>query len=207
MRFLTSTLAMSALAGLTACGGGGGTTSGGGATAPSSTEFATILSDDRAEVSRIAGSGTGIPTTAASEVPVTTGLTNYTGVGIVGIQLTSDPNGPGVLLRGDANVDVAFSANTLSGSISEIVAVDSRDQTPVLVSEDINLTNGAIQTDRRAFNLDYGGTLDVGGTDYTLGGTMAGQFRGTNAAALSAADQNGTTNSTLPTTIAVVAEQ
>lgn len=191
---------------LAACGGGGGDSD-----APTVAQFTATLAQDSALTSRIAGDTSDATQNglAIAAAPTTGGAT-YRGLGAIGV---GTPGSEDVLMRGDATVNANFVGNTLDGSITNIVAIDSRNAspTPVLVNETIALSNGQIDTsNRQNFTLDYSGSPTVGSTSFQLSGTMNGNFRGTGASAVSAtADAQPITVDGTATTygIGVVAEE
>lgn len=118
-----------------------------------------------------------------------TGTATYEGVVGIGGNF-EDGN---VVLAGDAALEADFAAATLTGTLDNFVgaSVNSGVTADEVLSDPlgnlfkfgkadgaIDVTGGVI-TDS-AFTADFGGDVSLDGNDYTIAGTMDGNFRGAN---------------------------
>lgn len=122
--------------------------------------------------------------TAGADMP-TTGTATYTGL----TKGVADVSGTNYFITGNAQLTADFAANTISGGLTGLNAVDPGTSTTVGSVNDVDFTAGTITGTTFAGTAAASataGAVDISGTT----GTFGGQFYGTGTAA--AAEAGGT---------------
>ena len=195
--------AVSALT-LSACGGSGGGSFGAGQTQAErlferTQDYQALL--DR--TSRIFPSGSD----AMDNAPGSASFEGGAAIAVNPVIFLGELQGGDAVLIGDANVNVNFRTETVSGSVTNVFGVDNIDRLDEY-SGTIRLSGGNI--DGNDLSADYSGTLRGNGDTITVGGEMNGEFLGNpNIRALEIGG-NGTgrlNGSTSQVVIGIVAER
>lgn len=190
---------------LSACGGS--STSGGGvaglagfANAPSIQEAERLVDLAESDFERLIGEGeectkaadTCMPGTKFEAIPET-GTATYTGPGAVSIfertvvrdadgnvTLTEDTEVVGML--GTSRITYDFAADTFSGTIEDMFAVDGKTLNTDLVAGEVVISQGTQANPKRPtlLNARATGTLEAFGDEYEIDVDLEGLLRGTN---------------------------